>query len=190
METDTNWLHLKSFQKDILQINSTVHCLSKVKALFHDRNFFIIIFQLRSHLATLHKGINSVRIDTLSILTQVLVIISQKLKPALLNPSDLKVLLTKLENQVVSHHRLDLPKWKGENIWYMYKFMKLWSFMLLDTLYVELHIPLVNKLLQFNLYRIHNILLVHPILKKNHSNTPSRKNTLQLGQTHNIFCSP
>ena len=28
-ETDTNRLLLKSLQKDILQINSTVHCLSK-----------------------------------------------------------------------------------------------------------------------------------------------------------------
>ena len=38
--------------------------------------------------------------------------------------------------------------------------------MLSNTLYIVLHIPLVNKSLQFNLYKIHNILLVHPILKK------------------------
>ena len=38
--------------------------------------------------------------------------------------------------------------------------------MLSDTLYVVLHIPLVDKSLHFNLYRIHNIPLVHPILKK------------------------
>ena len=49
---------------------------------------------------------------------------------------------------------------------YMYKFMKLWSFMLSDTLYAVLHIPIVDKSLQFNPYRIHIILLVHPILKK------------------------
>ena len=29
METDTNWFLLKSLQKDIVQINHTVHCLSK-----------------------------------------------------------------------------------------------------------------------------------------------------------------
>ena len=38
--------------------------------------------------------------------------------------------------------------------------------MLSDTLYVMLHISLVNKSLQFNVYRIHNIPLVYPILKK------------------------
>ena len=68
VETDTNRLLLKSLQKDILQINSTFYCLSKeLKSLFHDRNFFIIMFQLRSHLATLYSGINSVKIKMLSI---------------------------------------------------------------------------------------------------------------------------
>ena len=114
-ETDTNQLFLKPLQNDIdiLQINNTVHCLSKeLKVLFHNRNFFISMFQLRSHLVTLQSGINSVRIDILSILYQVLVISSEKLKPALLNPSDLKLLLTKLENQVISHPRLALPQWE------------------------------------------------------------------------------
>ena len=44
--------------------------------------------------------------------------------------------------------------------------MNLQSFMLPDTLYVVFHIPLVNKSWQFNLYRMHNISLVHPILRK------------------------
>ena len=44
------------------------------------------MFQLRSHLVTLQSVINSVRIDVLSILDQVSVISSQKLKPTLLNP--------------------------------------------------------------------------------------------------------
>ena len=95
-----------------------------------------------------------------------MIISSQKLEPELLNPSDLNSLLTKLETQLVSHPRLALPQCKGENIWYMYKFMKPQSFMMTDTLYVILHTPLVDKSLQFNLYRIHNIPLVHPILKK------------------------
>ena len=96
---------------------------------------------------------HSVRIDILLILNHILVISSQKLKPAVLNPSDLKSLFTKLENHLVSHARLALPQWEGENIQYMFKFMKLQSFMMMsDILYVMLlDIPLVDKLLQFNL---------------------------------------
>ena len=44
-ETDTNRLLLKSLQKDLIQINSTIHHLSKeLKTLVHDRNLFIIMF--------------------------------------------------------------------------------------------------------------------------------------------------
>ena len=68
VETDTSRLLLRSLQKDILQINNTVHHLSKeIKALFRDINFFIIMFQIRSHLATLCNGINLVKIEKLSI---------------------------------------------------------------------------------------------------------------------------
>ena len=99
-------------------------------------------------------------------LDQVSVISSQKLKPTLLNPSDLKLLLAYLEGQLVSYSHLALPQWEGDNLWYMYKFIKLQSFMFSDTLQVVLHIPLVKKSLQFNLYRLHNIPLVYPVLKK------------------------
>ena len=83
------------------------------------------MFQLRSHLATLCNGIHSIKIDILSILHQVLVISSQKLTSALLNPIDLISLLIELETQLVSHPRLALPQWNSENIWNMYNFMKL-----------------------------------------------------------------
>ena len=127
-ETDTNRLLLKSLQKDILQINSTVQHLSKeIKSLFHNRNFLVIMFQLRSNLATIHNGINWVKIDILSILDQVSIISSQKLKHVLLNPLDLKSLLTKLETHLALHPQLALPEWNGENIWCMYKFMELCS---------------------------------------------------------------
>ena len=53
-ETDKIRLLLKSLQKHIVEINSSVHCLSKeLTTLIHDMNFFTIMFQLRSHLAML-----------------------------------------------------------------------------------------------------------------------------------------
>ena len=63
-QTNTNRLLLNSLQKDIMQVNTNVHHLSKeLKALIFDRHFFIIMFQLRSCLVTLCNGINSLRID-------------------------------------------------------------------------------------------------------------------------------
>ena len=71
------------------------------------------------------KRINSLRINILSIINQHFVIDSLKLTPALLNSLDLKSILIKLETKLVSHPRLPLPAWHNENIWYMYKLMKL-----------------------------------------------------------------
>ena len=48
--------------------------------------------------------------------------------PAPVKPLDLTSLLIKLETKYISHLRLTLPAWHGENIWHMYKFMKLQSF--------------------------------------------------------------
>ena len=79
-----------------------------------------MMFQLRSQLVII---INSVIIELLSILDQVSVISFQKLKATLLNPADFKLLLTKLEDQLMSHQHLALPQLEGDNIWNIYKFM-------------------------------------------------------------------
>ena len=142
LDSDTNRLLLKSLQKDILQINSTIHCLSKeLKPLFHDRSSFVTTCLLKHHLATPCSWINSVKIDILSILDQVSIISSQNLKLVFLYLLYLKSLLIKLETQLVSQPSSALPQWNDENIWYMYKFKKLWLFMMSDTLYIILYIP-------------------------------------------------
>ena len=72
------------------------------------------MFQLRSHKATLWKGLNSLRTSILSLINQISVISSQKLTPALLSPLDLTSLLIKLETKLMSHPRLALPMWHSE----------------------------------------------------------------------------
>ena len=97
VETSRNRLLLHSLQQDIVQMNSTVHCLSKeLKALILNRNLFVILFQPTRHLVTLCNGLNSLQINILSIINQVPVISSQKLTPVLLSPCDLTSLFTKI----------------------------------------------------------------------------------------------
>ena len=103
-ESNMNRLLLNALLKDIVQINTTVHHLSKeLKALILDTNIFVNMFQLRSHLATLHNGLNSLRISILSIINHISVINSQKLAPVLLSPLDLTSLLIKLETKLLCH---------------------------------------------------------------------------------------
>ena len=176
-ESNTNRLLLSSLQKDIVQIITTVHFLSKeLKALILDRNFFMIMFQYRSCLATLHNGLNSLRTSNLSIINQISVISSQKLTPTLLSPHDLTSLCIKLETGLVSYPMLALPVWHGKNIWYMYKFMRLQSFIISDTLYAVIYIPPLDRSLQFHLFQIYNIPLVLPTLQKSFQYTIYQEN--------------
>ena len=87
-----------------------LHLCKELIALIYDRNFFIVMFQLISHIPVLQNGIQSVRIDILSILNQVSVISSRKLTSTLLNALDLISILNKLEAQLASHPQLALPK--------------------------------------------------------------------------------
>ena len=60
--------------------------------------------------------------------------------------------------------------------------------MMSNTLYVVLHIPLVDKSLQFYLFRIHNIPLVHAILKKLFRYSIQEEYlTIQLGEQYILF---
>ena len=168
VETNTDRLFFSSLQQDIVQINSTVHHLWKeVKVPILDRNFFIILFQLRSHLVTLHNGLNPLRINV-SFFNNKSSLRDQftGTNHIPIKPHDLTSLPTKLEVKLISYPQLPLPVWYSENIWYMYKFMKLQLFIVSNTLYTVLHMPLVHKSLQFHLFRIHNIPIVHVMLKK------------------------
>ena len=52
------------------------------------------------------------------------------------------------------------------DIWGYYKFLKIQAFELTDTLFVILTIPFIDQSLTFCLYKIYNLPLLHPILKK------------------------
>ena len=89
-----------------------------------------------------------------------------KLKPTLLNLLDLKSLLIRPETQIVSCPRLGLSEWNGENfLVYVQIHETLIIYDLRHPVFV-VDIPQADKSLQINLYRMHNIPLVHPILKK------------------------
>ena len=59
---------------------------------------------------------------------------------------------------------LDLPKNIESNIWSCYEVLKIQAFVLTDTLYDILTIPLADNNLMFHVYKIHNLPLLHLIL--------------------------
>ena len=87
--------------------------------------------------------------DTESLFEYMRVLASQELNPLIIPPDVLKIILHKIEKDIKSHARLKLCEDPETNIWYL---------MLILT------VPLVDQSLHMDLYKIHNLPMLHPTL--------------------------
>ena len=89
---------------------------------------------------------------------------SQELNPMIIPPDILKRILHKIEEDIKSNARLKLCKDPETNIWSYYGTVKLTPIVLQDYLMLILTVPLVDQSLQMNLYKVHNLPMLHPTL--------------------------
>ena len=89
---------------------------------------------------------------------------SQELNPMIIPPDILKRILHKIEEDIKSNVRLKLCENPETNIWTYYGTVKLTPIVLQDYLMLILTVPLVDQSLQMNLYKVHNLPMLHPIL--------------------------
>ena len=89
---------------------------------------------------------------------------SQELNPMIIPPDILKKILHKIEEDIKSHARLKLCEDPDTNIWSYYRMVKLTPFVLGDYLMSRLTIPLIDQSLHMNLYKVHNLPMLHPTL--------------------------
>ena len=79
-------------------------------------------------------------------------------------PDILKNILHKIETDIKSHARLKLCEDPETNIWSYYGTVKLTPIVLEDYLMLILTVPLVDQSLHMNLYKVHNLPMLHPTL--------------------------
>ena len=89
---------------------------------------------------------------------------SQDLNPMIIPPDILKKILHKIEEDIKSNDRLKLCEDPETNIWTYYGTVKLMPIVLQDYLMLILTVPLVDQSLQMNLYKVHNLPMLHPTL--------------------------
>ena len=89
---------------------------------------------------------------------------SQELNPMIIPPDILKRILHKIKEDIKSNARLKLCEDPEANIWTYYGTVKLTPIVLQDYLMLILTVPLVDQLLQMNLYKVHNLPMLHPTL--------------------------
>ena len=92
------------------------------------------------------------------------VLASQELNPLSIPPDILKIILHKIEKDIKSHTRLKLCEDPETNIWSHYGMVKFTPIVLDDYLMLVLTVPLVDQSLHMDLYKVHNLPMLHPTL--------------------------
>ena len=89
---------------------------------------------------------------------------SQELNCVIIPPVILKKILHKIIEDIKSNARPKLCEDPETNIWSYYGTVKLTHIVLQDYLMLILTVPLVDQSLQMNLYKVHNLPMLHPTL--------------------------
>ena len=121
-----------------------------------------ITFQ--SRIFRVHTSLYALRGDIESLCEYMRALASQELNPMIIPPDILKRILHKIEEDIKSNARLKLCEDPETNIWSYYGTVKLTPIVLQDYLMLILTVPLVDQLLQMNLYKVHNLHMLHPTL--------------------------
>ena len=85
------------------------------------------------------------------------VIASQEVNPVMIPPPPLRELLAEIQEEMKQNPRLELPYDPQTEIYKFYEVMKITPVVVGDVLSMLLTIPLVDKSLQMNVYRVHNL---------------------------------
>ena len=110
-----------------------------------------------------HSSLYALRGDVNSLYEYMRALASQELNPMIIPPDMLKKILHKII-EVKSNARLKLCEDPETNIWSNYGTVKLTPIVLEDYLMFILAVPLVDHSLQMNLYKVHNLPMLHPTL--------------------------
>ena len=112
----------------------------------------------------LHSSLYALKEDVDSLYEYMRALASQELNPMIIPPDILKKILHKIMEDIKSNARLRLCEDPETNIWSYYSTIKLTPIVLQDYLMLILTVPLVDQSLQMNLYKVHNLPMLHPTL--------------------------
>ena len=112
----------------------------------------------------MHTSLYALRGDADSLYEYMRALGSQELNPMIISPNILKKILHKIVEDIKSYVTLKLCEDPETNIWYYYGTVKWTPIVLQDYLMLILTVPLVDQSLQMNLYKVHNLPMLHPTL--------------------------
>ena len=158
---------INALSRELIQLNNSLNSVSKaVKELEFSKNFILAMLQVRNRLAMMRDGMDNLKEDLSKISEYMTSLTTHKVTPNLIPPTDLGDILQDVNNKLVANPKLTLPVNKNADILSYYQFLKINAFVHRDMLIVVLILPLIDKDLEFDLFKAHSLPLLHPQLKK------------------------
>ena len=146
----------------MLIINKTLQQLMYTLDIMRYESNLLHYFQNRIY--RIYTSLYALQGDTESLFKYMRALASQELNPMIIPPDILKTILHKIEIDIKSHARLKLCEDPDTNIWSYYGMIKLTPIVLEDYLMLILTVPLVDQSMHMNLYKVHNLPIIHPTL--------------------------
>ena len=143
-------------------INKTLqHVMWSINTLPYESD---ILHYFETRIYRVYTSLYALRGDTESLYEYMRALASQELNPMIIPPDILERIFHKIEEDIKSNARLKLCEDPETNIWSYYGTFKLTPIVLQDYLMLILTFPLVDQSLQMNLYKVHNLPMLHPTL--------------------------
>ena len=147
----------------LLFVNKTLMTNIKTSMLsmtYHE----LIAVEARIVLARLSNGIIGLQENVDKIYEYLRKMASHEVNPLVLPPDSLRQVLQSIKEEMRQNPRLELPYDPDQDIWSYYSIMRVSPIIMEDFLLVILTVPLVDKSLQMDLYKVHNLPALHPKL--------------------------
>ena len=146
----------------MLIMNKTIqHIMWSIDFLQYESD---VLHYFQARILRVQLSLSALRGDVDSLYEYMRALASQELNPMIIPPDILKKILHRIMEDIKSNARLRLCEDPETNIWSYYGTVKLTPIVLQDYLMLILTIPLVDQSLQVNLYKVHNLPMLHPTL--------------------------
>ena len=151
-ELDSKLLILNRMLQDVMVQLSYVRCETN------------LVVHMQMHVNHIYTAIYALKEDIDSLYEYMQVLASQQLNPLVMPPDVLRKILEQVQEGIQSNTRLHLSEDPDENIWAYNNIIKITPIVLEDRLMVIMTIPFVDNSLDVNLYKVHNLPMLHPQL--------------------------
>ena len=162
-QVDRHSQMLYEMDTKLFLLNKTLQHLMWSIDVIRYENSVLHYFQARIY--HVYTSLYALRGDVDSLFEYMRILATQELNPTIIPPDVLKTILHNIENDIKSNARLKLCEDPNTNIWSYYGTIKLTPIVLQDYLMLILTVPLVDQTLYMNLYKVHNLPMLHPTLQ-------------------------